>query len=134
MAREADGSCIKVPAFGGDRTLDLRITSPLNWAAGSTAYNKILLRYEPMPLWPGEPAARGAASRLCTYAHMNVLVYFSRLRYILARQKLHLGRKMRHNSRQSDNSICFYFDALFLFTRERIAEYLFRYPARSFLV
>ena len=24
---------------------------------------------------------------------------------------------MRHNARQSDNNICFYFDALFLFTR-----------------
>ena len=30
---------------------------------------------------------------------------------------------MRHNARQSDN-ICFYFEALFLFTRETIAECL----------
>ena len=42
--------------------------------------------------------------------------------------------KMRHNARQSDNNICFDFDALFLFTRETIAECLSRYPARNFLV
>ena len=38
MAREADGSCLKVHAPGGDRTRDLRITSPAKWAAASTAY------------------------------------------------------------------------------------------------
>ena len=42
------------------------------------------------------------------------------------------------NALQNDNNICFYFDALFLFTRETISflisDCLSRYPAWSFLV
>ena len=45
-----------------------------------------------------------------------------------------LARKMRHNAWQSDNNICFYFDALFLFTRETISDCLSRDPAWNFLV
>ena len=39
---------------------------------------------------------------------------------------------MRHSARQSDNNICFHFDALF--TRETIADCLSCYPPRRFLV
>ena len=64
----------------------------------------------------------------------GINMFWALLRLILARQILQLARKMRHNARQSDNNICFYFDALFLFTRETISDCLSRYPAWSFLV
>ena len=76
MARKAGVCCIKVPAPGGDRTRDLRITSPLKWAAASTAY-----KYDALT-----NCATGADCTPATTAATAKLAVFNSTREVAKRQ------------------------------------------------
>ena len=76
MAREADGSCIKVHAPGGDRARDLRITSPVQWAAASTAY-----KYDALT-----NCATGADCGAVSTAAITILAVFNSTRKVATRQ------------------------------------------------
>ena len=87
MAREADGSCLKVHAPGGDRTRDLRITSPAKWAAASTAY-----KYDALT-----NCATGADCRPGTTAAITIVAVFNSSRKVAKRQ---LGARLVRRSNQ----------------------------------
>ena len=76
MARKAGVCCIKVPAPGGGRTRDLRITSPLNWAAASTAY-----KYDALT-----NCATGADCTPAITAATAILAVFNSTREVAKRQ------------------------------------------------